>query len=239
MIPVMGLLLLGFALHHPPTRNVVVAVESPDGSTAQAALAGFEAELMQAVAHEAGFTVTFLTLPWQELFRGLDTGSHEAVIAAVIITAHRGESYDFSLPYLNAGQIIIVPRTAALPSALEDLEGKAVGFVTGSAGEYLVRRAKGLEPRPCDTLEKALGVLATGGAQALVCDRLSALDLAAANTQIGAQFQAIDNPLTEKYYGIVVKKGNQALLDGINEGLSAIRAQGIDGELERKYLRWW
>ena len=44
-------------------------------------------------------------------------------------------------------------------------------------------------------------------------------------------------PFTEEYYGVVVKKGNKKLVDLINKGIKAVKAKGINKQLEAKWLR--
>jgi polar amino acid transport system substrate-binding protein len=51
------------------------------------------------------------------------------------------------------------------------------------------------------------------------------------------KFKIAGKSFTEENYGIVVKKGNKALLDLINKGIKAVQAKGIDKQLEKKWLK--
>ena len=71
-------------------------------------LVGFDIDLMNAIAEAAGFEVEFQNTAWDGIFAGLGSGDYDAVISSVTITEDRKETMDFSEPYLNAGQVLVV-----------------------------------------------------------------------------------------------------------------------------------
>ena len=79
--------------------------------------------------------------------------------------------------------------------------------------------------------------MAAGRIEGVVCDTPVAANYALQRNEYKAKFMIVGQPFTEEYYGIVVKKGNRALLDLLNKGISAVKAKGIDKTIEKKWLR--
>ena len=74
-------------------------------------IVGFDIDLMNAAAKEGGFAVEFKNTAWDGIFAGLEAGEYDAVMSSVTITDERKKTMDFSDPYINAGQILVVPRS--------------------------------------------------------------------------------------------------------------------------------
>jgi polar amino acid transport system substrate-binding protein len=50
--------------------------------------------------------------------------------------------------------------------------------------------------------------------------------------------KTVDDPsFPKEYFGIVVKQGNKALLDRINAGLAAVKADGTYAQIHRKWFQ--
>ncbi|NLX11593.1 MAG: transporter substrate-binding domain-containing protein, partial [Chloroflexi bacterium] len=91
-------------------------------------VAGFDVDLMRALAEEAGFEVEFVNTRWDGIFVALQSGEFDAVASAATITEEREEIVDFSNPYFNAGQTIAVLEDRAEEiSTVDDLAGLRVG----------------------------------------------------------------------------------------------------------------
>ena len=71
-------------------------------------IVGFDIDLMNAIAKAMGFEVEYKNTAWDGIFAGLESGDYDAIISAVTIRDDRKAKYDFSEPYINAGQAIVV-----------------------------------------------------------------------------------------------------------------------------------
>ena len=96
-------------------------------------IVGFDIDLMNAAAKAGGFTVEFKNTAWDGIFAGLENGKYDAVMSSVTITDERKKTMDFSLPYINAGQILVVKNETQGVTKLDDLKGKTVGAQIGRA----------------------------------------------------------------------------------------------------------
>ncbi len=198
---------------------------------------GYDIDFMNAVAKEAGFKVEFKNTAWDGIFGGLDLGKYDAVISSVTITEERMKTFDFSLPYINAGQVLTVPKDLEGVKSLADMKGKKVGAQIGTTGAMEVKKVEGVEPKNYDEIGLAFEDMASGRIQGVVCDTPVAADYALQRAEYKAKFQIVGDPFTEESYGVVVKKGNAELVELINKGIKAVQAKGIDKELENKWLR--
>jgi polar amino acid transport system substrate-binding protein len=79
--------------------------------------------------------------------------------------------------------------------------------------------------------------MAAGRIDGVVCDTPIAANYALQKANYKGKFKIAGKSFTEENYGIVVKKGNKALLDLINKGIKAVQAKGIDKQLEKKWLK--
>jgi polar amino acid transport system substrate-binding protein len=145
---------------------------------------------------------------------------------------------DFSTPYLNAGQVIIVPKATSNISKPEDLAGKIVGVQISTTGDIAVAKIAGVKQKKTyDDIGLAVEDLSIGRIDAVVVDSPTAAGYVLQNDKYKAKLQIVGVPFTEEYYGIAVKKGNKALLDLIDKGLAAIQKDGTLDTLKKKWLQ--
>jgi polar amino acid transport system substrate-binding protein len=200
-------------------------------------IVGFDIDLMRMVAEEAGFEVEFKNTAWDGIFAGLGNENYDAVISSVTITEERKENMDFSVPYLNAGQVLIVRKETTGVTTLEDLKGERVGAQIGTTGSMEVNKVDGVELRNYDELGLAIEDLANGRIEGVVADTPIAADYALQNDNYKDKLKITGEPFTEEYYGVAVKKGNTEVLEMINEGLEKVLDSGKVEELKDKWLR--
>jgi polar amino acid transport system substrate-binding protein len=198
---------------------------------------GFDIDFLNAVAKEAGFKVEFKNTAWDGIFGGLELGKYDAIISSVTITDERMKKYDFSLPYINAGQVLVVPKTTKGVKKVADLKGKKVGAQIGTTGAMEIQKNKEVELKNYDEIGLAFEDMAAGRIEGVVCDTPVAADYALQRAEYKAKFMIVGEPFTKEQYGIVVKKGNKKLADLLNKGIKAVQKKGIDKELEKKWLR--
>ena len=72
-------------------------------------LCGFDYDLMNELGKIMGYEVHFDDVPFDGIFAGLGT-AYDVVISGVTINDERLLTMDFSDPYFDAGQVIVVPR---------------------------------------------------------------------------------------------------------------------------------
>ena len=199
-------------------------------------IVGFDIDMMDAIAKAMGFEVEYKNTAWDGIFAGLETGDYDAIMSAVTITDERKEKYDFSEPYINAGQAIVVRAEETAIAGLADLSGKTVGAQIGTTGALAVQDMAGATLKEYDTIDLALLDLTSGNLDAVVVDTPVAADYALASDQFVGQLRIVGEPITDEYYGVLVRKGENAeFLKAFNDGLAKVRASG---KYEEIYAKW-
>ena len=203
----------------------------------QKEIVGFDIDVFRAAAKAAGFEITVRNAAWDGIFAGLAGGNYDAVISSITITEERKQAMDFSIPYINAGQVLIVNEETNNISSLNDLDGMDVGAQIGTTGALAIQQTEGATLKTYDELGLAMADLVNGKLAAVVADTPIAADFALNNPEYKEVLKIVGEPFTEEYYGIAVKKGNQELLDRINSGLESIKASGELDQLIAKWLK--
>lgn len=200
-------------------------------------IVGFNIDMMKAIAQEAGFEVEFQNTAWDGIFAGLAANKYDAVISSVTITEERQKNMDFSAPYVNAGQVIVVKKELEGLDKLAQFEGKSAGAQIGTTGAFEIAKHKGVTLRSYDEIGLAIEDLANGRVDAVVCDSPIAADYVLQNEQYKKVLKIVGEPFTKEEYGIAVNKGNKEILDLINGGLAKVLKKGTNKELEKKWLK--
>jgi polar amino acid transport system substrate-binding protein len=204
------------------------------------AIVGFDIDLMNAAAKAGGFTVEFRNTAWDGIFAGLENGKYDAVMSSVTITDERKGTMDFSIPYINAGQILVVQKSTTGVTKLDDLKGKTVGAQIGTTGAFEIDKVKdadNITEKTYDEIGLAIADLANGRIDAVVCDTPVAAQYALQNDTYKGTLMIVGQPFTEEYYGVAVKKGNSKVLDVINAGLKKVLDSGENKTIEAKWLK--
>ena len=202
----------------------------------QREIVGYDIDLMRAVAEHGGFEIEFRNVAWDGIFAGLAAGEYDAVISSVTITDERRADYDFSTPYINAGQIVVV-RTGSDITGPDTLSGRTVGAQIGTTGAFAIQDMGDVTLREYDEVGLAFEDLLAGRLDAVVCDTPVAADFALQREEYKEQLQIVGESFTEEYYGILVQKGNTELLEKINKGLEEVQRAGIDQQIADTWLR--
>jgi polar amino acid transport system substrate-binding protein len=199
-------------------------------------ISGFDIELLTAVADKAGLKLEFINTPWEGLFTQLASGDRDILVSAITINDARKKQMDFSDPYFEAVQLIAVPATSKVKS-LQDLKTLKVGVQTGTTGDDIV---SGLLGKTNDNIKRfegtplAIKELQNGGVDAVVADNGVVNNFLRNNK---AEFKIVsDTTFSKEQYGFAVKKGNTALLEKINKGLAAARADGTYQRIYNTYF---
>ncbi len=203
-------------------------------------IVGFDIDLMNAAAKAGGFTVEFKNTAWDGIFAGLDAGKYDAVMSSVTITDERKKTMDFSIPYINAGQVLVVKSEVNGVSSLADMKGKVVGAQIGTTGAFEIDKVKDankITEKTYDEIGLAFEDLANGRVAGVVIDTPVAANYALQNPNYKGKLKIVGEPFTQEFYGVAVKKGNSKVLDVINAGLKKVLDAGDNKAIEDKWLK--
>ncbi|WP_312805213.1 amino acid ABC transporter substrate-binding protein [Agrobacterium cavarae] len=196
-------------------------------------LVGFDVEIGQAVAEKLGVKPEFIEGKWDGLIAGLDSNRYDAVINQVGITEARKQKYAFSEPYIASKAVLIVSDKNTDIKGFEDLKGKkSAQSLTSNFGKLATEA--GAELVGTDGFDQSIQLVLTGRADATVNDSLSFLDFKKKQPQAPVKIVA-EKPDAD-YSGIIVRKGDDALVAAINKALEEIKADGTYKKISDTYF---
>ncbi|MEA4908687.1 MAG: basic amino acid ABC transporter substrate-binding protein [Chloroflexi bacterium] len=194
---------------------------------------GFDIDLMNAIAEKTGLTIEYVNVGWDPLLAGMAQCQYDAAISAMTITDERKEQFLFSEPYINAGQIVSVRKDETEITGPDSLPGKTIGVQIGTTGAIEAEKIEGATVKTYDTVDLAFLDLMNKQIDAVVADYPTAVAFVGQNADA---LMTVGEVFTDESYGIAVCKNNQELVDQINEGLAAVKADNLIPELEAKWL---
>lgn len=196
---------------------------------------GFDMDIINGIAEEAGFDVKLEVTNFDGIIPGLQTGSFDIAIAGITITDERKAAVDFTSPYYKSGTRIGVPVDNTDITSMEDLDGKTVASRLGSAPlDYLAENVPGAKALPFEQLDQMYLAVEGGSADALLYDAPN-VEYYISTTGDG-KLKAVGDLYEAQEYGIAVSKGNEALVEAINQALANMID---DGRYAETYEKWF
>ena len=197
---------------------------------------GFSFDLLREMAKLGGFEVEFRHVAWDGIFAGVALDKYDIVSSSCTITGERKKQFDFSDPYYEMVQAIILPAGKSI-SSLAGLKGKTVGGQVATTGIFVVRDANvGAELREYDDVGLAIEALVTGRLDAVVCDEPVAMYYANMRKDYAGKLDISYRHDVRESFGFAVRKGRRDLVDKLNASLKMVKEAGIDKKLAEKWF---
>ncbi len=203
-------------------------------------IVGFDIELIKEILKDQGYdNIEVRDMDFGTLIGALKQGKIDVIAAAMTITDEREQEIDFSDPYYEADQSIIVRKNSNIQlDKNQDLQNYSVGAQTGTTGagwieENLVNNGT----MPSDDFERyskytlALQDLINGKIDAIVLDKPVARAF-----ERSEDVKLISTIETGEEYGFGVKEGRDKLLEDINNGLNNIKDTETWDDIVAKYF---
>ncbi|MGW7528107.1 transporter substrate-binding domain-containing protein [Streptomyces sp. NPDC054783] len=197
---------------------------------------GFDVSLIDLVAKNLGVKQQIVDTPFENFKTGafLNSGQCDLAAAGMTITPERKKNVDFSDPYFEATQAVLVDKSSGINSLADvKAKGKKLGAQAQTTGEDYVK-GKGYDPISFESSDAVLNGLRTGQVQAVVID-YPVVQGWLKDKANAAKFKVVDNLKTGEQYGFTVKKGNTALREAIDKALKDAKA---DGTYKKIYEQW-
>ncbi|MFS6938151.1 basic amino acid ABC transporter substrate-binding protein [Neisseria animaloris] len=199
---------------------------------------GFDVDLVNALAKAGNFKVEYKHQPWDSLFPGLSNGDADILASAVTITDERKQTMDFSEPYFEITQVILVPKGKDINSVEDLKQVKRVGVVTGQTGDFAASKILGNNNSKIaryETLPLVVKELENGGLDAVISDSAVIDNYIKNNSNKGFSMVAVPDFEVE-HYGLAVRKGDTATQTMLNEALKKVRESGEYDKIYDKYF---
>ena len=200
-------------------------------------IVGIDADIANIIAQKLNAKLSINDVDFDSLTMELKSNKCDFVAAGMTVTDDRKENVDFSDPYFDATQSIIVPKGSSIKSRT-DLNGKTVGVQQGTTGDIYCTNEKGTNDIKVKSVQRfnkgadAITDLMNGRLDAVVIDDFPAQKFVSMHSD---KLQKLSDALTVEHYAIAVKKGNTQLLNDINIVLKELKSSGKLNSIVNKY----
>ena len=218
-----GVLVFGTNAEFPPFEYVGDDGE-PDG---------FDVALIKAVGEKLGMEVQVENMEFDSLVSSIGNRI-DGAIAGMTVTDDRKEQVDFSDPYYEAVQYVIVAADSDVTTA-DDLKNKTIGSQLGTTGMILSEDIEGVTAQTYNRAIDAVNDLVNGRVDAVIIDKNPAEVF---NTKFEGKVKIIDGAefgFETEEYAIALPKGSE-LVDQINQALEDLKADGTFDALVAQYI---
>lgn len=194
---------------------------------------GFDIDLVTEIAKDLDLELNIQDTSFDTIFTDVAQGKFDMVASASTITPERQQTVNFSDPYYEAEQALVVPPGSDITS-VEDLSGATVGAQDGTTGEaYANDETNASEVRPYPNGPAAIDAVKAGQVDATIIDQPVAQD-ALDKGQTGFEIATLIP--TGELYGFAFSKSSPELLAQVNEILQKMKE---DGRLDDVYQKWF
>ncbi len=197
---------------------------------------GFDVDLVREVAERLGLDLDMVDTAFDDIASGesLNKRRCDVAISAMTITGERARVVNFSSPYFDARQAMVVAKGSGL-AGLDDLAGKKIGVQGGTTGELYVtdHAPDGAQVTAFEDAAAMGAAMENGQVVATVYDNTVVGDVIEANPdlEVATEFD------TGEQYGMAVRRnGNVELLQVINDVLATLKK---DGGYDELYATWF
>jgi polar amino acid transport system substrate-binding protein len=187
---------------------------------------GFDIDVVGAVAKDLRLRTVIKNKQFNDIQSGLvlNEDQCDVAIAALSITGERARVMDFSSPYFQATQAMVVQEGSGITD-LDELSGESIGVQSGTTGELYVTDNAPLSATivPFEDASQVDEALDSGQVAAGIYDSTVVRDV----TKRYPDFEQVQVFKTGDQYGMAVKKNsNVELLRSINDVLADLEASG-------------
>lgn len=196
---------------------------------------GADMEVAADIAEELGVDLEIINAAFDSLSMYLENGEADLALAAITVTEDRADAMEFSEPYCESSQYIVVKEDNDDVKSIDDLAGYTVGVHLGTTGDFLISdevnmgvlAGSGASVQQYKDLTIAAMGLNAGDVQAVVCDRQLAENLCTVNDGLKC-FEAVyaDGSSTQEEYAVAAAKGETDLIAKVNEIIVPLKEDG-------------
>ena len=196
-------------------------------------LVGFDVDVARGVAQHLGVDIQFVEAEWDSLFASMDSGRIDLVVNEVEASDERRQKYDFSEPYTYVHGALLVGADNTDITSFDDLAGKrAAQNLTSSWGQEAERYGATLVS--VDAVAQGIELILSGRADCMLNAETAFYDYLNKHPDAAVKIVAKTDTTTSSC--IPVPKGNERLVEAIDQALDEMRESGELAALSEQYF---
>ena len=186
---------------------------------------GYDVYFAVRIGEDLGVKVNFISTEAASRVEYLETGKVDIVLANFTVTPERAEKVDFALPYMNVALGVVSPDSRVITDLSELTADDQVIVISGTTAEdYLVRNNPEIKLQKFDTYANAKTALENGSAAAWANDNTEVIAYALQNEGYTVGIPSLGSQDT---IAPAVSRGNESLLNWINDEIKALAAENF------------
>jgi len=199
-------------------------------------LVGFDVDLIKEISKKIFGTdkiIEFYDIPPSSRILSLNANDVDIVISTMTITQERLRVIDFSKPYFQTGQAILVPKNSKIRSG-KDLDNKTIGIVLGTTASSNIKYiSPNVNIKGFRNYKFAFEELQKGNIDAISTDDVILQGIVTDYPD----FKILQDRYSTEFYGIAFRKdiASQSLKEEVNIALNELEHKGKILKLEKKY----
>ena len=181
---------------------------------------GYDVYFARRIGEDLGVEINYVSTEAANRVEYLETGKADIILANFTVTAERAEKVGFALPYMNVALGVVSPDSRVIKDLSELGPDDQVIVISGTTAEtYLIDNNPEIKLQKYDTYANAKNALENGNAAAWANDNTEVIAFALQNPGYTVGIPSLGSQDT---IAPAVSKGNETLLNWINEEIKAL-----------------
>jgi polar amino acid transport system substrate-binding protein len=195
---------------------------------------GFEIDLAKDIAKKLGIAkIKWVHVPFATLFRP-GAKPFDFAFEESTITPQRARVVDFSAPYFNANQGVLLKRGQSAPHSLADLKKMSICAQSTTTGlDYVQHKLHATKVQIYTNTSAAFSAVQVGRCQAFVMD--VPIIASQKKTKPSAYGDIGGQIVTNEKYGAVLPKGSK-LTPVVSRAIRRLTTDGTIGKLQKRWF---
>ena len=181
---------------------------------------GYDVYFANRIGEDLGVEVNFVSTEAANRIEYLQTGKVDVILANFTVTDERAEEVDFALPYMNVALGVVSPDSNVITSLDDWNSDDQIIVISGTTAEtYLTENYPDIPLQKYDSYATAKNALENGNGVAWANDNTEVIAFALQNEGYTVGIPELGSKDT---IAPAVSKGNDTLLDWINEEIQSL-----------------
>ena len=193
-------------------------------------IVGVDIDIAREIAKELDMELVIKDVFFDSIISEIKAGKSDIGAAGISYTEERSKEVDFTINYMDSKQILVVRKNSDINGPV-DLVNRKVAVQLGTVGDdYLTSNYPNLEIIREKKFLAAIEDLLDYKVDVVVMDEIPAREL------INDKLMILAEPLVVDHYGMIVKKGNEELLNTANKVIKRLKEEGKIDEMILTHL---
>ena len=188
-------------------------------------IVGVDIDIAKYLADSLGLELEVKDVAFDSIINEVKTGKADIGAAGISYSEERAKQVDFTINYATSKQVVIVKNDSTITNIqdLNNIKNLKVAVQLGTVADtYITDNYKSATITRQKKVLATIQDLETNKVDCVVLDELPAKEMLKEYDDL----KILSDPLFEDNYGMVVKKGNEELLNSVNQALEKLKNEG-------------